>query len=400
MTTHVDDPQRSIPAKNPRVPFFLGGGVLLVLALGGVLFAEARSRENDIPLASEPKGVTVVAAKSATYRPEERFVGTVEAWNAARIGPQMVSAYVGTVLVRPGDAVKRGDVLATLDCKAASAQSMVIAAQARGVEQRQKAAASEAARLSQLSQGGFVSANELEQRQSQVASNLAQLDALRAQMAGKSLEVNDCTLRAPFDGEVGDRFVDPGAFVKPGSTVVTLVDRRLLRVIADVPEIAVAAVAKDTPVRIHMLSSGVDVEGRVARRSPSADPVSRTVHFEVDLDPNTAAAPVGTTAELRVEVGVAREAIEIPLNAAKVRGKNASLFVVDHGIAKATSADVLGERGGSLFLAKTLPAGALVVKEGRAKLIDGDKVEAKLQSDAPAAPSVPAAPAPSAGATP
>lgn len=373
-------------SQSARVPLVLGAAVLLVVGLGGALFARARGHENDVALASEPKGVTVVNAKSARFRDEKRFVGTVEAWNLARIGPQMVSAYVGTVLVRPGDAVERGDVLATLDCKAASAQSTAIAAQARGVEERQKAAASEAARVQQLSQGGFVSANELEQRQSQVASSMAQLDALKAQMAGKSLEVSDCTLRAPFDGEIGERLVDPGGFVKPGSAVVTVVDRRLLRIRADAPEVDVAAITPKTPVHVLLLASGTNVEATISRRSPSADPISRTVHFEIDLDPKTAVVPIGTTAELRVEVGEPKDALEIPLTAAKVRGASAGIFVVDHGIARAMSLDVVGERGGTLFLAAKLQAGTPIVKEGRAKLNDGDAVEAKVQTEPSRAP--------------
>ena len=366
-------------------------GTLTLIALGGMLWWRARADVNDTALAQQPKGVTAVVARAAEYRHEERFVGTVRPWNEAQIGPQMVSAYVGTVLVRPGDSVKRGDVLATLDCKSATAQSQAIAAQARGIEERQKAAASEAARLQQLAQGGFVSVNELEQRQAQVAANVAQLDAFRAQMAGKSLEINDCTLRAPFDGEISARFVDPGGFVRPGSTVVTLVDRRLLRVVANAPEVDVHAIALQAPVHVRLLANDAEVEAQITRRSPSADPATRTVHFEVDLDPKTAAVPVGTTAELRVPVGEARAAVQIPLTAAKVRGTRASVFVLDHGIANAKTVTVLGERGGVLYVAgatetaqgDALPAGALVVKEGRARLRHGDAVEAKTEDAHP-----------------
>ena len=59
---------------------------------------------------------------------------------------------------------------------------------------------------------------------------------MQSQIEGASLQVNDCVLKAPFSGEIADRLVDPGAFIRPGSAIATIVDRSLVRVVADVPE--------------------------------------------------------------------------------------------------------------------------------------------------------------------
>ncbi len=79
------------PAPRSKVPLFLGVGTLAVLALGALLFQHGRGSTNDVTLASQPKPVTVVPAAQATYRPTRRYVGTVEPWLEARIGPQLVS---------------------------------------------------------------------------------------------------------------------------------------------------------------------------------------------------------------------------------------------------------------------------------------------------------------------
>lgn len=382
MTKHEDEAigtpgpaRRGVP-----VPAVIAGVVVLLFALGGVFLARARASVNHVALASTPKGVTVVAAKSASYRPKRRFIGTVEPWVSARVGPQLVSAYVGAVLVRPGDVVHRGDVLATLDCKEQATASQAVAAEARALEEREKAIASEAARVEQLSQGGFVSANELDQRKAQQASNEAQLQALRAELAGKGLAVGDCVLHAPFDGEVGARLLDPGAFVRPGTTVVTVVDRRMLRITADVPEVDVGSVKAKTPARVRLLAIGTEIDAVVARRAPSADPATRTVHFEIDLERGDIEVPVGTTAEIVVDVGTAVDATEIPLTAAKIRGDKANVYVVEGGVAKARTVVVLGERDGSLFVAPELAAGLQLVTEGRGLLRDGDAVTTKVEA--------------------
>jgi len=362
-----------------RVPIVIVGAVVAVVGAGAYLLHRAESSVNKSALADQPKGVTVVEAKATTFRPTKRFVGTLEPWLAARIGPQLASGFVDTVLVRPGAVVKRGDVLATLDCRNASTASMAVAHQARALEERQKAAAREASRLGELLDGGYASPNEVEQKQAQSAANEAQIQALLAQSAGKSLEVSDCVLRAPFDGEVSARLADPGTFVRPGTGIVEIVDRSVIRLAGDVPEVDFAAVAPKTAMKIKLLSTGKELSGDVARRAPSADPSTRTVHFEVDL-PNTAREiPVGTTAEIVVDVGDAAPAVEIPLLSARIRGKSATVFVVEAGIAKKTSVDVLGERGGSVFVKPALKPGSHVVTQGRAQLANNDHVAAKLE---------------------
>ena len=83
------------------------------------------------------------------------------------------------------------------------------------------------------------------------------------------------------------------------------------------------------------------------------------MHFEIDVPNPTATLPVGTTAELAIDVGEPVPATEMPLAAATVRGDKATVFVVDgRRRAKRGRVAVLGEAGGTLFLEPTLPPGS------------------------------------------
>ena len=202
-----------------RVVVLVGVAVVLFGMLG--LYLRAASRVNHVAMAQAPKPVATTKSKAATFRPVHTYVGTTAAWDSARVGPQYVSAYVGTVLVRPGAVVKRGEVLATLDCRNASAASREIAAKAKAIEERQAAAEHEAQRTKEMQQGGFASQNELEQLSARSASEKAEAESMRASLVSRSLEVDDCVLRAPFAGEIAERYVDPGAYVRPGNPVVS-----------------------------------------------------------------------------------------------------------------------------------------------------------------------------------
>jgi RND family efflux transporter MFP subunit len=366
--------------RSRRVPIIILAATVGVVALGLLMVGHASSRVNKVALASGPKGVTVVEAKAAQYRPARRYVGTIEPWVEAKIGPQLISAYVDTVLVRPGDAVKRGQVIATLDCRNASASSKAVSMQARAIQAEQEAIAHEAARVAELKEGGFASPNEIEKHAADSASKAAELMETQARMQRATLEVNDCVLRAPFAGEIAVRAADPGAFARPGTAVATLVDRATVRIEAEVPEADFDVVTPGAPVRIVALATNRELRGTIARRSPAADVSTRTVHMEIDVpDPNRS-LPVGTTAEIAMEVGAPVAATEIPLVAASVRGGQATVFVVDRGVATKGVYRLKGERGGSLFVDPALRPGSRVVTEGRALLKDGDRVDAQLEA--------------------
>jgi membrane fusion protein (multidrug efflux system) len=378
------DSTPSAPRPKNRVPIVIGGAAIAIVLVGGLLIYRADSRTNKVALAATAKPVSVATAKGGSFRPSRTYVGTLEPWVMANVGPQLVSAYVSTVLVRPGAVVQHNDVLATLDCRNANAGTQAVAAEARVVDARLKAIADESARYTGLLDGGFVAQNEAEQKVAQRTAEEAQLSATKAQLAGKSLEVNDCVLRAPFNGEVAMRAQDPGAFVHPGDTIVSVIDRSTIRLTADVPEVDFDAVAPKTVVRVHLLANNFDMNAVIARRSPSADPSTRTVHFEIDLPDPERKIPVNTTAEVHIDVGQPIAATAIPLFAASVRGPKASVFVIDGDIAHATTFLVKGESGGNLFLDTSLTPGVRIVTEGRALLQDGDRVQVTEE----AAPSV------------
>jgi membrane fusion protein (multidrug efflux system) len=377
MIEPIEPPSRP---QRARMIMVLAIPVVVVLLTGGWLYHRETSGTNHVSLDQSPKSVTMVKAVAAPYQERRRYVGTIEPWVQAKVGPQMVSAYVDTVLVRPGATVKRGEVVATLDCRSSSASNRAVAAQARAVDAMHAASAAEAARVTKLLDGKYVSQNEVDQKNADAASKDSQLAALQAQLANSSLQVDDCVLRAPFDAEVAERTGDPGMFARPGTSIVTLVDRHILRVTADVPEDDFANVSPETEVRVHLLATGKDFKAKISRRAPSADADTRTVHIELDVDDPDREIPTHTTAELSLDVGVPVPATAIPLIAATVHGSKTSVFTITDGVAHNVRAKLIGERNGVYYVEPALAAGSLVATEGRGLLDDNDKVTGKLEA--------------------
>jgi len=155
------------------------------------------------------------------------------------------------------------------------------------------------------------------------------------------------------------------------------VDRTTVRMTFDVPEEDFGVVSPDVPLTVRALATDQTFTGTISRRSPSADPDTRTVHVEVDMPDPKRQIPVNTTGEVRIEVGRPMPVTAIPLDSASISGSKAVVFVVAAGVAHKTSLVVRGERGGTLYVDPSLNQGTEIVTEGRAVLADGDAVAPK-----------------------
>ena len=297
--------------------------------------------------------------------------GTIQPWVEAKIGPQLVSAYVDTVLVRPGAVVKRGEVLATLDCRNASAQPR----RSRCKRARSRPSRRRSRTRRRASQSSWTAASSRRTRPSRRprrarARPRAPGDAGEAAAARRSRSTT-ASLRAPFDGEVATRTADPGRVRAPGHRSGDA--RRShdgARRRPTCPRRTSTSSRPATPVHIVALATNRELAGTIARRAPAADPSTRTVHFEIDVPDPDRTLPVGTTAELAIDVGRAgRRRPRSRSSRPSVRGRRRRVFVVEGDVAQASASFVLraSAAAASSSIRRSRPA-AQVVTEGRALL--------------------------------
>jgi len=373
-------PDESVnPSKTPRglpLPWLIVGGTAGIVLAGTLLAVRATHRQNTVALSQAPKRVGTLVVKNATYRIQHRYVGTLLAWDESKLGPQFISGYVTDVRVRPGAVVKKGEVLAIIEPERAQAQKTASAAQAQAIQAKLSALAKESERIQGLRKKGIVSENEAENKLAEVLSEKARLEAAKAQTASTDVEFQDTVQRAPFDGEVSERYLDPGAFVRPGSYILAVVNRTRIRCAADAPEGDHPYLTVGRPVQLGLLADGRQILARISRVSPAADPSTRTIHFELDLDNKDRSLPTGTTAEMLILESGGRNVIQLPSAAAQVEGKRAIVFVVDGDRVHKKVLQFLGERDGQLYLSPDIPEGTQIVLDGRAQLEDGDRIEA------------------------
>jgi RND family efflux transporter MFP subunit len=134
-----------------------------------------------------------------------------------------VSGIVQSVHVKPGDRVKKGQPLVSLDASGFEA----LVAEARAAVKEAEAEAEDAKRnldrVQELYNRMVIAMSELEQAQLRHSRAQARLAAARARLAQAGKSLRDAVVRAPFDGVVLARQVEPGQAVASTLKAETLV---------------------------------------------------------------------------------------------------------------------------------------------------------------------------------
>jgi len=289
-----------LPAPRPRWPLIVVGMVVAIFA-AAVLYIIFRPR--------------------ADVRTDDAYVMV----HYATIAPR-ISGQVATTPVDDNDIVKTGQVLATLDPRdnetaVASAEAAV--AQARSqfdeisanvsrqpsiIEEQQAAVVSARAKLAfaqadarrygNLATTGAGTMREHQEADSSLAQGQAsldgaeasldaarrQLDVLKAQRSAveAALKADEAKLEqarlnlsytqitAPIDGMVGERSVQVGNYVAPGTTLMTVVPLDQVYIVANYREVDLLHVRSGQPVTIHLDAYDIDLKGTVDSVPPAS----------------------------------------------------------------------------------------------------------------------------------
>jgi multidrug efflux pump subunit AcrA (membrane-fusion protein) len=129
----------------------------------------------------------------------------------------------------------------------------------------------------------------------QTVENLrAQLAQSRASVKLAQKKLSDTTIRAPFAGQVKDRQVTQGQYLKVQTPVMVIVDVDPLRVRLKVPEKMAAWAKVGQPVTITVEAfPGRTFSGKISRINPAVDQQTRTFEVEALIDNNDNALKPG-----------------------------------------------------------------------------------------------------------
>jgi RND family efflux transporter MFP subunit len=325
--------------------------------------------------------------------------GYVTARRQATVSAQ-ITGTVAEVLIEEGDHVKEGQVLGRLEDTAqraalAQAQAQLHSAQALLVQDQALLAQSErdVRRDEDLIARNLVSQQAVEQARTQVETQHAQVEAQRKQIdvaaanvRSAQVQLDYCTVRAPFNGVVIAKAAQVGEIISPLSAgggftrtgIGTLVDMDSLEIEVDVNEAYINRVQPGQPAE-SVLNAYPDwrIPSHVIAIIPTADRSKATVKVRIGLDakddrivPDMGARVSFLEGNKPAEHQRRSSAVRVPGAAVRRDGEQDVVFVVKDHRAQRRAVTLGGTSGDARLVLAGVSAGEAVVVEAPAGLRD------------------------------
>ena len=315
--------------------------------------------------------------------------GPITAVEEMQLGVELSGLRVTAVNVDEGEQVEQGQVLLTLDARTLGSDLAQAQASLREAEAGAALARSNLARGEQLAEGQYISASALDELRAARTQAEARVGTARAARDAAQLRRDFATLRAPADGIISARLVQPGQVVAAGSELLRLIKDGELEWRAELPADDLGKVNPGDRVELRDRDGDV-VVGTVRAVSPGVDAASRTGTVFADL-PEPADLQPGTYLEGRVNTGLAKVPV-VPASAVVLRDGFPTVFVVEDGVARMARIKRGSTDHGLVEVRDGLEEGAQVVTRGAGFLADGDPVRVVSGDDAAAGAATPGKP--------
>lgn len=288
----------------------------------GAIVASVASAQGAIQV---PTVVAQVQAVGAGFELD----GVIEPVKKSTISAQ-AGGRVATMLVKAGDKVRAGQLLATIDDREALTGVERSQAQAAQAQAELRNAQSQFDRTRDLQSKGFVSAAALDTADSQLKSAKAGRDQASAGAKQSALAQGFTRVSAPFDGWVLQTQVEAGDLAVPGKPLMTIYAPEPLRAVVQVPVSRSAAAQAAGSVEVGVTGANGERQWvHPASRSsvPTADPVSQTIEWRLALSPETGRALLpGQQVRVRFASGQHQRMV-VPQAAVLRRGELTAVYV-------------------------------------------------------------------------
>ncbi len=274
-----------------------------------------------------------------------------------------------------GSKVKKGDVLAKLDIRAAAAMAAEASANVAISSAQVDAAKRECERYKALLDSKAISQAEFDRTADQCRMLPMSQKAAEARASAAAQTVSDGTVRAPFDGVISERLVEVGEYVRPDSRIATLLEVDPLRLEITVPESAAPTVKIGADLTFTVVGyPGRPFRGQVRLVSPSVREATRDVIVDARVPNEDRALSPGMFADVRIESGESKEAVVALSALVKKQGRDTVFAVVD-GRVEERVVQLGATKGALVACTRGLKVGDNVVDHPAATLFNGQAVD-------------------------
>jgi membrane fusion protein (multidrug efflux system) len=300
--------------------------------------------------------------------------GSLRGQQQADLAADAVGKVLETMVER-GSEVKKGDVIAKLDVRAAAAAAAEAHANVEVSKAQADSAIRDCDRYRDLLAKHAITQAEFDRTADACKLQPLSVKAAQARANAASLNVTDGTIRAPFNGFVTERQVNVGQYVHADTKVATLVELDPLRLEITVPESELGAVKPGVLVTFRVAAfPKKQFEGKVKFISAAVREQTRDVVAEAEVPNGDHQLLPGMFADGRLQVGEEKTPV-IPKSAVIDRDEHQIVFAIVAGHLEERLVSLGIEKGNDVACTRGVKPGEKIVDHPDAKLWNGAAVE-------------------------
>ncbi|MBV0892152.1 efflux RND transporter periplasmic adaptor subunit [Paracoccus sp. Z118] len=268
----------------------------------------------------------VTDVERGTLRDTLRISGTLQPRTQVQINSKL-SGTIAELNARLGDRVSQGDLLAQIDAEALRAQLAQQVAALEATRAQFALAETEARRAEELAGRGVSASAALEAARSNLAVQQANMNVQEAAVASAEITLNDAAIRAPIDGIIAERSVEPGQTVTAGAALFQLADLSVMTLEVLVPVARTVQLETGQAVAFTVEGlAGRSFEGRIEGISPTSASGSRNAPVSIVVENPDGILRGGMYATGEILLRTQPEAVAVPRSS--VREDDAGQFVL------------------------------------------------------------------------
>jgi len=287
-----------------KIQAFAGPLLMGALAFGACAQTQAA------PSAPPPPKVSVAKPVQRTLRDWRDFHGRLEAVHSVELRPR-VSGHIAAVRFTEGARVKKDQLLFEIDARPFREEVRRLEAELRRAESQLGLAQTNLERGERLHKEGAASRGDLDQLHAAAVSGAASLDSIRASLAQARLNLEYCSVRAPFDGRASSALITAGNLVSNANVLTRIVSDNPVYAYFDVDEAAFLSVAARregpqaradaAPVQLGLsVDTGYPYRGRLDFVDNQVDPRTGTIRARAVFDNSDQRLTPGLFARVRL----------------------------------------------------------------------------------------------------
>ncbi len=268
------------------------------------------------------------------------------------------------VYVSEGSKVKKGDKLAEIDdtqsVNALKSAEATLAQAQDGYD-----------RLKMVHDSGSIS----EVKWIEMETKLEQAKSM-AQSARKNLD--DCTLRAPFNGIITSRTMEVGSHVLPSNAFIKIINTDSMLVVVDVPENDISAIKEGQRAKIQVLAlDNRQLWGKIVSINVDANSISHTYQVKIVVPNADGKLMAGMVCKASIETAKSGKNIIIPYQAVQLMPDGRYVWCIVDGKSVRKKVETKGFANNGVIITQGLEVGDSVIVEGRQKVYEGGCVKEK-----------------------